>query len=177
MKRKAVFFDRDGTLNPDPGYINDPNEFNLFPGVPEALQDLKKLGYLLILVTNQSGLGRQLIVPRNLCLIHNKLQSELELKNASFDRIFLCPHKPEDGCECRKPKPGLALRAISSMNIDPSSSYMVGDKESDVQMAQAAGLRPILIGQKKPARFKEIVMVNNVRDAVNHIIERDRRKK
>lgn len=155
QRARAVFLDRDGTLNPDPGYISSPDEFSLFPGVGAALAALRQAGYLLILVTNQSGIARGLIRPENLCQIHAKLQRELAKAGAALDRIYVCPHHPDfsgpgakPSCECRKPAPGLALRAIADLDIDPAVSYVIGDKESDVKMGIAAGIPSILIAPK-----------------------------
>ena len=108
---KAVFLDRDGTLNPDPGYISDPKDFNLYEGVGENLLRLKKAGYLLILITNQSGISRGLISEKQLEAVHAKLQKLLTEKGAKLDGIYYCPHHPNhpykgvSDCNCRKPKP------------------------------------------------------------------------
>jgi D,D-heptose 1,7-bisphosphate phosphatase len=148
--RPAVLLDRDGTLNPDPGYINDPDDFHLFPGVPEALQRLQQAGFLLVLVTNQSGIARGLVTRENLDRIHLKLQDLLKPFGVGFAGIYYCPHHPQDDCDCRKPRPGMAVQAIRDFDIDCSRSFLVGDKKSDVQMAQSAGLMPIFIGAALP---------------------------
>jgi histidinol-phosphate phosphatase family protein len=170
VKQRAVFFDRDGTINPDPGYINKPEDFNLFPGVPAALKKLKKAGFVLILITNQSGLGRKLILPRNLCLIHDKMQRQLFNEGVAFDGIYVCPHTPKDNCSCRKPLPELALRAIEDFSIDPKRSFLLGDKVSDMEMAAAAGIPAIFIGMEAPQGVQLVFRADGVPQAVEWIL-------
>jgi heptosyltransferase-2 len=160
--RKAVFLDRDGTLNPDPGYISNPRDFNLFPGVPQALARLKKSGYLLVLLTNQSGIARGLISQQQLELVHQKLQDLLASADAELDAIYFCPHHPDfplNGvaeCDCRKPKPGMVLQAVKDFDIDLENSYVIGDRRKDIQTALNAGSRPICI-RPQPAPGYETV--------------------
>ncbi|MBF0500938.1 MAG: HAD family hydrolase [Candidatus Riflebacteria bacterium] len=178
---RAIFLDRDGTLNPDPGYISRPEDFCLFPGVGENLLRLRNAGYLLILVTNQSGIARGLILPQSLCEIHSKLQTELGTVGAGFDRIYVCPHHPDfprwgkSECDCRKPASGLVLRAIADLDIDPARSFVIGDRKSDVRMGLAAGVFPILIGRKpeeeiEPGRYH---LASTLESAVDWILSRN----
>ncbi len=139
---KAVFLDRDETLNPDPGYISDPDHFSLYPWVPAGLKRLKDAGYLLVVVSNQSGVGRGWIDPAALERIHAKLDRLLlEAEGFRMDAYSICPHRPEDGCICRKPKPELLLRAARSLDIDLSRSFMIGDRKSDYEAGLAAGVK------------------------------------
>lgn len=161
--RKAVFLDRDGTLNPDPGYISNPDDFELFPGVAEALARLKKAGYLLILITNQSGISRGLITPEQLELVHQKLQNLLASADAELDAIYFCPHHadypPVNGisdCNCRKPRPGMILQAIKDFNIDRDLSYVIGDRSKDIKIGLDTGIKPICI-RAQPAPGYEMV--------------------
>ena len=179
MKHPAVFFDRDGTLNPDPGYISDPDQLILFPEVPEALARLRKAGFCLVLVTNQSGLARKIIPPLRLCQIHNKLQTALSQADAQFDRIYVCPHHPDfpqgsKPCGCRKPAPGLALKAIADLNLDPGRSFMVGDRASDMEMAIAAGLFPVMVRREDGPSVPGVVVVPHLGAAADFIITRHR---
>ncbi len=176
MKRyKAILFDRDGTINPDPGYINNPDDFQLYPEVPRLLAQLKKAGYLLVLVTNQSGVGRGLIKPGNLCLIHRKMQNQLREHNAEFDRIFVCPHAPaaagSPSCDCRKPSPGLALKAIRELKLAPKKCFVIGDRITDVKMAAGAGIPAVLIGEIRPDSDLPFTLVPTLAAAVRHVLK------
>lgn len=136
--RKAVFLDRDGTLNEDPGYLNHPDQMKLLPNVGESLALLKKAGFLLVVVSNQSGVGRGLIQESELPKIHFKMNQLLAPWSASIHRFELCFHKPEDQCKCRKPQPKLLFDAAKALNIDLAQSYMVGDKLSDIEAGHLA---------------------------------------
>jgi D-glycero-D-manno-heptose 1,7-bisphosphate phosphatase len=139
--KRAVFLDRDGTLNEDPGYLAHPEQLILLPEVGEALAKLKNLGFKLVVVSNQSGVGRGLVTEKDLTLIHERLDELLSKWSVKIDRFELCTHLPEDGCECRKPKPKLILDAAHALKIDVSQSYMVGDKVSDMGAGRTAGCR------------------------------------
>lgn len=142
---KAVFLDRDGTLNDDPGYLNHADQMRLLPSVPESLLALKKAGYLLVVVSNQSGVGRGLIEPAELPRIHQRMEELLAGHRVSIDHYELCFHKPEDCCECRKPKAKLLSEAARKLNIDLKQSYMVGDKASDLGAGRAAGCKGVAL--------------------------------
>ncbi len=156
---KAVFFDRDETLNPDPGYINDPNLFALYPWVGEELKRLKDAGFLLIVVSNQSGVGRGLISWDKLELIHEKLDTLLMQKvGIEIDCFAICPHRPDEHCNCRKPKPELLLGTAKAFDINLAQSYMVGDRTSDYEAGLNAGVRKsFLIHPGDAVSFKAAV--------------------
>lgn len=137
---KAVFLDRDGTINEDPGYLHSPDQIRLFPGAREALARLKRAGFLLVVVSNQSGVARGLIQDGALEAIHDRL-NELLGADAAIDHFELCVHHPDDACECRKPKPKLLLDAARALGAELAGSYMVGDRASDVQAGRAAGCK------------------------------------
>ncbi len=143
--KRAVFLDRDGTLNVDPGYLNHPEKLELIPGVPEALRKLKEAGYWLVVVSNQSGVGRGLIPLEMLPRIHDRMDEILRPQGAAIDEFSLCIHHPDAGCECRKPKPGLLLQAARRLGIDLSQSFMVGDKPVDVEAGRGAGVRGCVV--------------------------------
>jgi histidinol-phosphate phosphatase family protein len=138
-RRRAIFLDRDGTLNEDPGYLSDPDLLQLIPTVGEGLAALKRAGYLLIVVSNQSGVGRGLIPSGALSRIHERMGKLLEAWNVNIDHYELCFHHPEENCPCRKPKPKMLLDAAAALNVDLSQSYMVGDKGTDLEVGFAAG--------------------------------------
>lgn len=153
--KPAVFIDRDGTINPDPGYIADKKLFELYDDVAASMSKLRQAGYYLILLTNQSGLSRGIIRLEQLADIHEKMQNLLKPFDAKFDAIYYCPHHPDyvydDGvssCDCRKPKIGMVKKARHDFEIDMSASFMIGDRLSDMQMAENASLMPILIRSK-----------------------------
>ena len=141
----AIFVDRDDTIMVDVKYCADPAMVRLIPGASEGLRALREAGYRVVIVTNQSGIGRGYFDVETLRRVHNKLRDELHQEGADYDAIYYCPHTPEEDCQCRKPKPGLLLKAASELNIDLASSYTVGDRDLDVGAGKAAGTRTILV--------------------------------
>jgi heptosyltransferase-2 len=154
----TIFLDRDGTLNPDPGYIKSPDQFELFPGVPEALARLKRAGARLIVVTNQSGVARGLLTRDELEAVHMKLKRLLDAAGVSLDSIYFCPHHPYDGCECRKPNRGMIDQALRERNVDLDRSYVIGDSVRDVELAKRIGSWSILVttGVIRPQEVEEL---------------------
>ncbi len=142
---KAVFIDRDGTVIVDRGYLREASGVALLPGAADALTLLAREGYLLVLITNQSGIGRGYFTAADLEAQHARLVQLLAPYGVAFAGIYVCPHAPGDGCECRKPEPGLILRAGNELQIDLAASFMVGDKESDVAAGRRAGCTAILL--------------------------------
>jgi len=141
----TIFLDRDGTLNPDPGYIRSSDQFELFPGVAQALSILKQAGARLIVVTNQSGVARGLFSIGDLNGIHAKLRRLLDEAGVSLDAIYVCPHHPDDSCECRKPNRGLIDQAAREQPVDLARSYVIGDHARDMELAKRVGSRSILV--------------------------------
>ncbi len=141
----TIFLDRDGTLNPDPGYINSPEQFELFPGVPEALARLKRAGAKLIVVTNQSGVARGYLTRDDLDAVHMKLKHLLDGAGASLDSIYFCPHHPDDRCECRKPNRGMIDQAVREWKVNLDRSYLIGDHIRDIELAKRIGARSVLV--------------------------------
>jgi D-glycero-D-manno-heptose 1,7-bisphosphate phosphatase len=144
---QAVFIDRDGTINAERGYLLDPNELELNPTAGDAIHDLNDLGTLVIVITNQAAIDKKLLSVKQFEKINEKLWAELANKGAHYDALYFCPHSPEitPGCDCRKPKPGLILQAAHDFNINLSSSFMIGDKLSDIEAGQKAGCKTILV--------------------------------
>jgi len=141
----TVFLDRDGTLNYDPGFVTSVAELKLLPGVSSALARLKTAGAKLVVVTNQSGIGRGMFTLKELEAIHARLQGLLEQEGAVLDAIYFCPHHPDDGCRCRKPGRAMVDRAVADLHLDLQRSYLVGDHMRDMQLAKAVGARAILL--------------------------------
>ena len=138
--------DRDGTLTRErPDYVKTPEELELLPGISRPLSLIRENGYLLVIVTNQSAVGRGLTTERQIDEIHRKMFSELEKLGCKVDAVYYCPHRPEEECSCRKPEPGLILRAAKDLGIDIGKSWMVGDKDIDLVAAQRAGCRGVKV--------------------------------
>ncbi len=151
--RPAVFFDRDGVINADLGYVGTPERFDLLPGAAAGVRAAAEAGALCFLVTNQSGVARGLFAEGDVIALHAHMAAELAREGARFDDIRHCPHLPEAplaayrlACGCRKPKPGMILDLMARWPVDRARSVMIGDKESDVEAARAAGIRGVLYG-------------------------------
>lgn len=146
MKTKAVFLDRDGTLNADsPHYIKSVDEFHLFDFTADALKILTRLGFKIILITNQSAVGRKMITVAELDRIHAKLRASIRSAGAEIHGIYYCPHLPEDNCVCRKPKTGNLKKAVRDFNVDVGKSFFIGDSFKDIQTGAAVGCRTVFV--------------------------------
>lgn len=149
--QKYIFIDRDGTLNVRPPracYIERPEDFVWLDGAKEAVKMLKDAGYFIILISNQPGIARGNLTEDTLLQIHEKMQNDLKNIGAKIDRIYYCPHNWDDGCECRKPKPGMFYMAQKEYSIDLTKCYMIGDDERDMEAGQTAGLKCLLVDEK-----------------------------
>jgi D-glycero-D-manno-heptose 1,7-bisphosphate phosphatase len=142
---KAIFMDRDGTIIEDVPYLANHEKVKLIAGVGECLAELQRQGYKLILISNQSGVGRGLIAAHELEKIHERLESLLAIHGVDLTSYHYCLHTPQDKCECRKPMPGMILDAIREFDLDIENSFMIGDKESDLLAGRNAGCRTIHI--------------------------------
>ena len=141
----TVFLDRDGTLNVDTGYVKSPDDFTVLPGVGAALARLKQAGARLVVVTNQSGLGRGYFTSKDLEAIHGKLRAILAEDGVTLDGLYFCPHHPDDRCNCRKPARGMIDRALAELQVDLSRAYVVGDSVRDVELAKLVGAQSLLV--------------------------------
>ncbi len=157
-RQKAIFLDRDGTINKLVGFLRETEEFELLEGVSEAVKKINASGFLAIVVTNQPVIARGEVSYEKLKEIHNKMETMLGYDGAYLDGIYFCPHHPHKGyegevpelkieCECRKPKPGMLLKAAGDFHIDLSRSWVIGDSENDILAGKAAGCRTVLIGE------------------------------
>lgn len=157
QKQKAVFLDRDGTINKYVGFLRSIDEFELLPGVADAIRAINASGYLAIVATNQPVIARGEVTCEQLREIHNKMETLLGAEGAYLDAIYFCPHHPHKGfdgeivelkidCDCRKPKPGMLIKAAKDFNIDLSASWMIGDGENDVKAGKAAGCKTGILG-------------------------------
>lgn len=176
-KQRAIFLDRDGTINQYVGFLRDIDSFELIAGAADAIRKINASGYLAIVVTNQPVIARGEVSFAQLEQIHNKMETLLGLEGTYVDGIYYCPHHPHSGyageipelkivCNCRKPKPGMLLQAASDFNIDLSQSWMIGDGENDVKAGLAAGCKTALIGK---GEFGQNVSVDSLAEFVDRI--------
>jgi D-glycero-D-manno-heptose 1,7-bisphosphate phosphatase len=143
--RQAAFLDRDGTICEEMGYVNHVDRLQIFPFAAAAIRQLNEARVPVIVVTNQSGVARDIFPESLVHQVHKKMISELSAGGARVDAIYFCPHKTEDACECRKPNPGLLEHAAREHALDLSASWVVGDRYADLEMGHAAGSRGILV--------------------------------
>lgn len=192
-KQKAIFLDRDGTINEYVGFLRKEEDFRLIPGVSEAIKKINNSGYLAIVVTNQPVIARGEVTEEELEEIHKKMETLLGLDGAYIDDIYYCPHHPDKGfegeipelkieCDCRKPKTGMLEKAAREHNIDLSSSIMIGDSTLDIKMAENAGMQSILLktGQKGEDGKYDVsptLIAEDLNDAINKIICKKASKK
>ncbi len=144
-QRRFVLLDRDGTLIVERNYLSDPDQVELIPGAAAGLRRLKARGLGLVVVTNQSGIGRGFFDEKRLAEIHQRLVAMLRAEQVELDGIYICPHHPDQACDCRKPRPALALRAGAELGFDPSLAFVVGDMASDVALGRALGATTLLV--------------------------------
>ena len=184
QKQKAIFLDRDGTINKYKGFITMPEEFELIDGVTEAITMMNENGYLVIVVTNQPVIARGECSFDVLKEIHDKMETLLGEKGAYIDGIYYCPHHPDKGfvgerpeykikCECRKPKPGMLLDAALKFNIDLNSSYMIGDSKRDIEAGKAAGCSTVFLGSKESIEnTSDTLIYDSLLEFANDVIKK-----
>lgn len=150
--KQAVFFDRDGTLNEELGYLGDPARVRLLAGAPEAVAAARNAGFTTVIITNQSGIARGLLTEEQVHAVNDRVVAMLKLYGAVVDAVYYCPHHPEGPveafkgeCDCRKPAPGLLQRAANEFGLDLAQSFVIGDKASDVGLAAAVGAQGVLV--------------------------------
>jgi len=187
MAGKAVFLDRDDTLIEDPGYLSDPGQVKIIKGVPEALKELRRLGYKLVVVTNQSAVARGIVTEQVLEQIHARLKELLAQKGVFLDAIYYCPYHPDGAVkryrresDWRKPNPGMLLAAAKDMDLDLGQSWVIGDRQRDVEAGTRAGCKTILISrdlyykQPEPGKPRPDYKCLSLREAVNIIKQHHR---
>ena len=167
-RRRAVFLDRDGTLNDEVDYLASPGDFRLLPGVASGLRVLAEAGFALVVVTNQSGVARGILDEETLAKINARMRAELSAAGVELDAVYYCPHHPEIGapyfradCTCRKPGPGMLLEAAAHLDLDLERSFAVGDSLRDLEAARAVRVEPILVrtgkGASQEAQARETI--------------------
>ena len=145
MAKRTVLLDRDGTINADKHYLSDPDDLELLPGVVEGLRRLTGLGLGLVIVTNQSGVARGYFDEARVEEINARLIAMLAAEGVAVDGVYYCPHAPDEDCDCRKPLPGMGLRAAEELGFDPGESFMIGDKPADIGLGEALGAETFLV--------------------------------
>ena len=155
MGNRAVFIDRDGTINVNYGYISDPDDFKMYPGVAKGIKLLNEKGFKIIVITNQSGIARGYFSKGVLENIHEKMKKELSKEDAGVDAIYYCSHHPDEKCNCRKPNPGLLEKAIKDFDIDVKNSFIIGDRMLDVEAGHKIGCKTVLVPEDKELVKKE----------------------
>ena len=143
--KRAVFLDRDGTLIKERGYLKNPNRIRFYSSVVPALRRLKRAGLVLVVVTNQSGIGRGYFPRAVLRKIHRIIHDKLRKTGVTLSGIYYCPHAPDDACSCRKPKPGLPRRAAKALGLNLKKSFVVGDQWRDMELAKRIGAKGVLV--------------------------------
>ncbi|RKM59568.1 D-glycero-beta-D-manno-heptose 1,7-bisphosphate 7-phosphatase [Butyrivibrio sp. XB500-5] len=180
-KQKAIFLDRDGTINKYVGFLRDIDQFELIDGVAEAVKRINESGYLCIVVTNQPVIARGEVTREQLEAIHMKMETELGKQGAYIDGLYYCPHHPDKGfegevkelkieCDCRKPKPGLLLHAAEDFNIDLTASWMIGDGDNDVGAGENAGCKTILLSNDLENTCNADIIARNLKEAIEQIL-------
>lgn len=183
-KQKAIFLDRDGTINEYKGFLTDIDSFELIPGVCDAIRKINDSGYLAIVVTNQPVIARGEVTYEELQKIHNKMETLLGKEGAYVDAIYFCPHHPHKGydgeitalkveCTCRKPRPGMLLEAAQKFNIDLSQSWMVGDGENDIRAGQAVNCSTALIQNDNAADCGQTWIVHSLEEFAERLFDKD----
>ncbi|NLY03448.1 MAG: D-glycero-beta-D-manno-heptose 1,7-bisphosphate 7-phosphatase [Campylobacter sp.] len=162
---KALFLDRDGVINEDFGYVFKIENFSFKPRVFETLIAYQNLGYIIFIVTNQSGIGRGYYTVKDFKIVTNFMLNEFKKAGINIQKVYFCPHSPEANCQCRKPRPGMILKACKEYDIDLKKSILIGDKLSDIKAGESAGVGKLyLIGSKKGENF---ITVNGIYDTLN----------
>ena len=180
--RPALFLDRDGVLIFDKNYLSDPSEVELVPGLVDALKKARDAGYLLIGVSNQSGIGRGKFTISDLDKVMDRFYKLMAEGEVSLDAFYYCPHAPEQNCDCRKPEPGLLREATEHFNWNADKSWVIGDKLSDVQFGRDAGLKSVLVRTGHGLEHVDecllrygsddsVVIMDNLPIAVQHILD------
>lgn len=175
-----VILDRDGTVIEDRDYLSDPAGVKLLPGTAEGLRLLADSGYGLIVISNQSGVGRGYFTMREVEAVNGEIERQLAAHGIKLAGIYVCPHAPEDRCTCRKPATGLLVRAAGETGFDPSRSVVIGDKISDLEMGRAVGALTVLVQTGKGGAEAEKltdqadIVASDLKQAAESIIERQR---
>lgn len=180
---RVIFLDRDGVINQNRAdYVKSWDEFQFIDGAREALARLARSDFKIVITTNQSAIGRQLITREVVDDIHRRMLDDISGAGGRVDRILYCPHRPEEGCQCRKPRPGLLIQARDELGLDLNNSYLIGDSTEDIKAGTAVGCTTLLVltgrGRQAFVDLQELdgpqpIVVENLADAANTILQRE----
>ncbi|MCD6507053.1 D-glycero-beta-D-manno-heptose 1,7-bisphosphate 7-phosphatase [Candidatus Poribacteria bacterium] len=179
--RRAIFLDRDGVINekmPEGQYVTRWEEFRFLPDVAEVIRTFNDMGFLVVVVTNQRGIAKGLYTEEDLEEIHRRMSEEIERSGGRIDAIYYCPHDIHENCNCRKPKPGMILKAAEELKIDLSSSYLIGDSITDIQSGEEAGVGVNILVSREARADDQVapdLIVSCLKDAVDEIVSRETR--
>jgi D-glycero-D-manno-heptose 1,7-bisphosphate phosphatase len=175
MEKPALFLDRDGVINVNYGYVHQKQNFVFIDGIFDLVREANKLGYLVVVITNQAGIGRGFYSENDFLGLTEWMKQEFLIRNAKIDAVYFCPHHPTEGigkfkqdCVCRKPKPGMFLQAINELNLDTYNSVMVGDSESDLIASRLSGIRYNLL--YSVGRQHEDFVIHSLNEAANYFL-------
>jgi D-glycero-D-manno-heptose 1,7-bisphosphate phosphatase len=163
-ERRFIVLDRDGTIIEEREYLSDPAQVRLIPGVGTTLRELREIGFGLVVITNQSAVGRGFFDEARLAQVHQRLKDLLSREGVQLDGLYVCPHKPDDDCDCRKPKLGLLQKASKDLGFRLEDSIVIGDKACDIEMGHAAGALTFLVRTGYGAQFENEVAADFVVD-------------
>ena len=174
MARRFVLLDRDGTIIVERNYLGDPAGVELLPNAAAGMKKMRELGLGLAVVTNQSGVARRYFTLEDVGRVHERMAELLRAEGVEVDGIYLCPHGPDEACDCRKPAPGMARQAANALGFDLAQAFMIGDKEIDVQLGHGVGMPSILVttGQGDAASTRAEYVAADLLDAAGWIAGR-----
>ena len=145
MTSKAAFLDRDGTIIEEKDFIRTPDQIEFIPGSVDAIKTLRKLGYKIVIISNQSGIGRGILTEKMVTEVNRSFLKSLEDQGAPADGLYFCPHRPDDNCDCRKPRTGMIERAVRDLNLDLTDALVIGDKLADAKLGKNIGAKTALV--------------------------------
>lgn len=169
MKKKIIYLDRDGVINEDFGYVSQISNFKFVDGVFEACRIFIELGYEIIIVTNQSGIGREYYSLEDFTTLTNFMLDEFKKQGINILKVYFCPHAPEVNCECRKPKDGMILQSLNDFSIDLKNSWLIGDKISDIECAKNGNIANKILIDEEKVSSSEFFVAKNLFDSLKYI--------
>jgi histidinol-phosphate phosphatase family protein len=187
MTSKAAFLDRDGTIIEEKDFIKTPDQIEFIPGSIDAIKMLRNLGYKIVVISNQSGIGRGILTEKMVIEVNQSFLKRLEDQGASADGLYFCPHHPDDDCDCRKPKTGMIKRAVRELELDLKDAVVIGDKLADIQLGKNIGATAVLVrtgyGRQELAKLRDAnpderpdFVAENLLAAVNRLADAAHRK-
>ncbi|PRM87189.1 D-glycero-beta-D-manno-heptose 1,7-bisphosphate 7-phosphatase [Aliarcobacter cryaerophilus] len=169
MQKKIIYLDRDGVINEDFGYVSKIENFKFVNGVFEACKKFLALGYELIVVTNQSGIGRNYYSEDEFLELTKHMRNEFKKKDIDILNVYYCPHDPEDNCSCRKPKAGMILQSLNDFEINLNNSWLIGDKMSDIECAKNCNIQNRILISEDVVDSKDFLVAKSLLDSVKYI--------